>query len=198
MELIAFLVVLSGMSGVLGIFLVVCQNLLVSENGKWMESFQYLAQVTGFNVVQNEDNYYLSLVGDYFGLPTKLEVLNIGSCEGVLPSIQARITICPLNQLKCLLEIKRNRFISRGQNGNPFFEEEFIITSQEDAGASKLLAPISLQKKLREAHFDQLSIKRDELCMMVNDVEVVIDDFVYCLDVLFHIVHSLDDLNLES
>lgn len=196
MGLVTFLVVLSG---VLVICFVACQNLLVTETREWRESFQQLARLTSFNVEQNDDNFYPSLVGNYFGLPTKLEILNIGGCEGVLPSLQAQITIRPLNQLKYSLDVTRNNFISREQikkMRKPSIEEDFIINSQEVVGASKLLALISLHKNLSEANFDRLSIKRDELSIIVNDVESMIDDFVYYIDILYHIIHVLDDLNL--
>jgi hypothetical protein len=197
MGLITFLVVLSG---VLGICFVVCQNLLVIESRKWSESFQQLAQVTSFDVELNNANFYPSLAGYYFGLPTKLEIVQIDGCEGVLPGIQAHITIRPLKQLKYSFEITRNSFLSREKikTRNPSIDEDFIINGHEVVRASELLAPISLQKKLSEIYFNQLSIKQDELRMIVNDVEGVIDDFVYYIDVLYRVIDVLDNLHLES
>lgn len=153
------------LSVILGIFAIACHLTFVSEDRKWVEFFHQLAGSTGLEIRRNEKNFYPNWVGNYFGHPTKLEILTIDGCEGVLPSIYARITILIKNRPNCSLEIERKNIFSRDRIkiGDPSFEEIFVISSQSEEFARRMLASTTLRKKLIKAHFDHLSIKGEEI-----------------------------------
>lgn len=170
----------------LGIFAVVCHFYFESENLKWKEYFHQLAKSTGLEIQRNEKNFFPNLVGAYFGHPTKLEILTVDGCEGVLPSIYARITIRIKNPPNYSLEIERKNILSRDRIkiGDLSFEEIYVISSQPEGFARKILASNRLRKRLIEAHFNHLSIKEEELSVCIQGLDKRHNDLSCCLEVL--------------
>jgi hypothetical protein len=191
MDLIALITILSV---ILGVFVVVYYHNFGLENRKWRSFFHQLAESTGLEIQQNEESFYPNLSGHYFGHPTKLEIQIVDGCEGVLPGICARITLCLGIQSDASLDLERKSIFSRDQIkiGDSHFEEEYVISSQSEGFARRLLASTRLREKLIEARFNKLTIKGEKLCGYILGIDKRFDELSFCLSVLNNLANLIE------
>jgi hypothetical protein len=160
-----------------------------SETHKWTDFFQQLAVETKLIYCQNENGAYPYVAGNYFGRPTKLEFLNIGGFEGVLPTINLCITIQLQSAAHSSLEIKRRDFFLKGQTkmSKSTFHEKYVISSSSGEMLRKILETENLTQKLTSIDFDNLTIEERELKMSRQGKETNIEFMCFCLRSLYHL-----------
>ena len=183
---------------IFGILLIFVVSTLVKstreEDQKYVDFFQQLAIRTGLDYFRNDDNAYPFVAGKYFDRLTKLEFLNVGGYEGVLPTICMCITIQLANTTTWSLEIEKRDFFNNDQSAisNPDFQGKYVISSSCEDLSGEIMALSILKQKLVNINFDSLTIKGEELKMWRQGKEDDIEFLRYCLRSLHDLASILE------
>jgi hypothetical protein len=183
---------------IFGILLIFVVSTLIKstreEDQKYVDFFQQLAIRTGLDYFRNDDNAYPFVAGNYFARPTKLEFLNVGDYEGVLPTICMCITIQLVNTTTWSLEIEKRDFFNNDQSAisNPDFQGKYVVSSSCEDLSGEIMALSILKQKLVNINFDSLTIKGEELKMWRQGKEDDIEFLRYCLRSLHDLASILE------